>query len=61
MSGILLAEYVPTDEAGKALNFYPNHSMVWVWIGGMALLTPAFLLLFRKLFNHKIGEPEEAA
>ena len=61
MSGILLAEYVPTDEAGKALNFYPNHSMVWVWIGGMALLTPAFLLIFRKLFTHKIDATEEAA
>jgi len=61
MSGILLANYVPTDEAGKALEFYPDHSTVWIWIGGMALLTPAFLLIFRKLFTNKADDAENGA
>ena len=56
MSGILVAAYTPLDEAGKALSAYPDHFMVWVWIGGMALLTPICLLLFRNLFQRSIED-----
>jgi len=45
MSGLLLAAYVPED-AGS----YPLHYMVWVWIGGMAIISPISLFLFRKVF-----------
>lgn len=31
---------------------YPEHFMIWIWIGGMAVLTPIGLLLFRNLFRH---------
>jgi proton-dependent oligopeptide transporter, POT family len=53
MSGILVRTYTPLDAAGKALAHYPNHWMVWVWIGGMALLTPIGLLAFRKMFTRQ--------
>jgi MFS family permease len=50
MSGMLLAAYTPVDAAGKALAEYPHHHMVWVWIGGMAVLSPIGLLMFRNWF-----------
>jgi proton-dependent oligopeptide transporter, POT family len=53
MSGILVKAYTPLDAAGKALPNYPQHQMVWVWIGGVALLTPLGLVVMRGLFNRK--------
>ncbi|RJO67721.1 MAG: MFS transporter [Myxococcales bacterium] len=61
MSGLLVSAYTPVDEAGKAMASYPEHYMVWVWIGGMALLTPVGLLIFRNLFRHKPNAAAEAA
>lgn len=46
MSGWLLATYVPKDASS-----YPSHLMVWVWIGLMASLTPAGLLICRRLYK----------
>jgi dipeptide/tripeptide permease len=51
LSGWLVKTYTPLNEAGKAMEHYPNHAMVWWWIGGMAVFTPIGLLVFRKLFN----------
>jgi dipeptide/tripeptide permease len=45
LSGWLLVSYVPEGQAS-----YPQHFMVWVWIGGMALVSPLGLLALRKLF-----------
>ena len=45
MSGWLLATYTPEGAAS-----YPYHYMVWVWIGGMALLSPIGLVIFRGLY-----------
>jgi len=53
MSGVLLDWYVPVDAAGKAMASYPQHYMIWFWIGTMALLTPAGLLIFRNLFRRQ--------
>jgi MFS family permease len=50
MSGWLVSTYTPVDAAGKAMASYPEHHMVWVWIGGTALLSPIGLLLFRRWF-----------
>ena len=38
--------YVP-----EGAESYPSHYMVWVWIGGMAILSPIGLLVFRKVFR----------
>lgn len=54
MSGLLVNAYVPVDEAGKVAASYPDHFMVWIWIGGMALVTPIGLLFFRKVFTKNI-------
>jgi hypothetical protein len=52
MSGLLLQEYTPLDPVTKkALAAYPNHWMIWLWIGGLAVLTPIGLLLLRKWFH----------
>ncbi len=45
LSGWLLATYVPKDATS-----YPDHYMVWIWIGGMAIISPLGLLLLKKMF-----------
>ncbi len=59
LSGWLVATYTPEDATS-----YPNHYMVWIWVGGMAAISPLGLVIFRKIF-HKAerGElyEEEAA
>ena len=56
LSGWLVSSYVPLDEAGKIAANYPNHHMVWVIIGGMALVTPLGLLILRPFFKRHIKE-----
>jgi len=46
LSGWLVATYTP-EGAGS----YPLHYMVWIWIGGMSLISPLGLVIFRKLFT----------
>ena len=55
MAGFLLDTYTPAGAAS-----YPNHQMVWLWVGGMALLSPIGLVIFKSKF--KTAEKlEEAA
>ena len=54
MSGLLLATYMPEGHSS-----YPDHYMVWVWIGVMAILTPLGMLLFGRLFRR--AERDSAA
>ncbi|MGM0578860.1 MAG: MFS transporter [Myxococcota bacterium] len=54
MSGWLISTYVP--EGGAP---YDNHWMVWMWIGLMASLSPAGLLILRRLYH--IAEEGSAA
>ncbi len=59
MSGLLVAAYTPLDEAGNTLSSYPDHFMVWIWIGAMAALSPVCLVVFRKLFQQSIDDAPE--
>lgn len=63
MSGMLLSAYIPTDAVtNKALPYYPQHWMVWVWIGGGAVLTPIGLFVLRNWFhNQKTADKHEVA
>jgi MFS family permease len=56
MSGWLVATYTPQDAES-----YPKHWMVWLWIGGMAAITPIMLIGMRKLFRHAEAQDIEAA
>lgn len=61
LSGWLVSTYTPLDETGKALAHYPNHFMVWIWIGSIAMLTPIGLVLLRRKFagaEEQSMEPE---
>ncbi len=51
MSGMLVANYTP-DNTPPGVEHYPDHHMVWVWIGGMAAITPIILITMVKLFRH---------
>lgn len=54
MSGLLVSSYTPLDPlTKKAMETYPNHWMVWVWIGGTAVFTPLCLLVLGKWFNRQ--------
>jgi len=66
MSGLLLKFYAPLNEvvdaAGKTVQVVgdlSNHYMVWIWIGGCALITPIGLILFKKIFNSMTKEREQ--
>jgi MFS family permease len=56
MSGWLLATYVP-----EGAESYPQQYMVWVWIGLMAAVSPAGLLIFRRLYKKAEDDAAEAA
>ena len=50
MSGWLVSTYTPIDANG-VVGDTTHHWMVWVWIGGMAITSPIFLVVFSKLFR----------
>lgn len=57
MSGLLLRTYTPVkdvvDVAGQTVQIVGDlsyHYMVWVWIGGLAVLTPIGLILCKNLY-----------
>ncbi len=60
MSGWLVATYTPAG-LGTGVANYPGHHMVWVWIGGMAAITPIILITMVKLFRHAEQQDIEAA
>ncbi len=61
MSGFLVAAYTPELPEGADQGYanhadfvaanYPHHWMVWIWIGGMALISPIGLVALRKLYR----------
>lgn len=50
LSGWLVSTYTPAGLSAGVEN-YPDHYMVWAWVGSIALLTPTGLLIFNKLFR----------
>jgi len=46
MSGFLLSSYTP-----ESASSFPDHQMVWMWIGGMAMISPVGLVIFKGLFT----------
>jgi proton-dependent oligopeptide transporter, POT family len=56
LSGRLLAAYTPVDANGNVLP-HPDHVMIWIWIGAIAMITPIGLLFIRKLMHQHSEEP----
>ena len=56
MSGFLLANYTP-----EGLLTYPDHQSAWLWIGGMAMLSPIGMLMFQKTFKRLESDAMEDA
>lgn len=61
MAGMLLAGYAPEFGVDGIYGYYPDHQMIWWWIGGTALLTPLGLVAFRKLYHIAETCAEETA
>jgi len=61
LSGWLLSRYVP-----EGLEQYPDHYMVWVWVGAIAVLSPLGMFAFRgwfrkaELAQHQIKHDEQS-
>ncbi|MBA59780.1 MAG: hypothetical protein CMQ40_11515 [Gammaproteobacteria bacterium] len=47
MSGLLLSTYLPAEISTG----YPDHHMVWVWIGLVGAITPLGMLIFGRIFR----------
>ena len=60
MSGLLVKYYTPF-EGGHPLPPADDYTMVWVWIGGLALLTPITLLALGKFFLRILVPTEDQA
>jgi len=53
LSGWLLATYIPEGQTS-----YPHQYMVWIWIGGMAIISPLSLFVFGWLYRRaEAGKP----
>ncbi|MBN2694700.1 MFS transporter [bacterium] len=74
LSGWLVKAYTPLvdrvdaagnimkDNAGKVMQVagdMSNHHMVWIWVGGIAIVSPLGLLFLKKLFDHH-EEPKKS-
>jgi POT family proton-dependent oligopeptide transporter len=56
MSGWLVSTYTP-----EGAESFPDHYMVWIWIGGMALISPLGMVFFRRLYRKAEDDAEAAA
>jgi len=61
MAGWLLTSYTPEFGIDGVYMNYPDHHMIWWWIGGTAALTPLGLIGFRKLYALAEKRAKEAA
>lgn len=57
MAGVLLSAYSPEFGIDGVYMNYPDHQMIWWWVGGTAALTPIGLVVLRRLYR----EAEERA
>jgi len=56
MADMLTAQYFNQD-----MVLFPDHRMSWAWIGGMALISPIGMVIWRKTFNQSEKMAEEEA
>ena len=56
LSEQMTARYFNADQV-----IFPNHEIAWLWIGGMAAISPLGLLLFRGVFARREKEALEEA
>jgi len=56
MADMLTAQYFSQD-----MVLFPDHRLSWAWIGGMALISPIGMVIWRKTFNQSEKMAEEEA
>ena len=61
MAGLLLSSYSPEFGVDGEYMNYPDHQMIWIWVGAMAALTPIGLIGFKKLYRAAEERAAEAA
>jgi MFS family permease len=47
----MMADLLTTQYFSQEMVVFPNHEMAWFWIGAMALISPAGMIIFRKIFD----------
>ena len=52
----ILSEQMTTRYFDATMTVFPNHEIAWLWIGGMAAISPIGLIVFRGLFTRREKE-----
>jgi hypothetical protein len=61
MAGLLLKYYSPEFGIDGDYMNYPDHQLIWWWIGGSAALTPIGLVLLKRLYRDAEERAREIA
>jgi MFS family permease len=61
MGATVVSEQLTTNYFNASQVVYPDHTMSWLWIGSMAMLSPLGLLIFAKTFLRREQEAKEQA
>ena len=57
----ILSEQMSTRYFNETMTVFPNHETAWLWIGGMAAISPIGLIVFRGIFTKREKEAIEEA
>ena len=52
----ILSEQMTTRYFDATMTVFPNHEIAWLWIGGIAAISPIGLIVFRGLFTRREKE-----
>ena len=61
IAATVMADMLTSAYFSEEMIAYPDHTMAWFWIGVMAMLSPAGMIIFRKTFNQSEKMAEEEA
>jgi MFS family permease len=61
MGATIVSEQLTTNYFNASQVAYPDHTLSWLWIGSMAMLSPIGLMIFAKTFLRREEEAKEIA
>jgi MFS family permease len=61
IAATVMADMLTAQYFSEGMVEYPDHHLSWAWIGGMALISPVGMIIWRKTFNQSEKMAEEEA